>query len=88
MFFKIGGNRAFSGYTCFGILPIENPIMEIRSTIRSKYGSIINLLSLRDPARVVFRHWVAAISTIVDEIATQKRGKNLRFCSLRQLSDI
>jgi hypothetical protein len=30
---------------------------------------------LRDPVRVVFPHWVAAISIIVCEIATQKRAK-------------
>jgi hypothetical protein len=53
--------------------------MEICSINRSKFDSIIRFLSLRDPVRVVFPHWVEAISTIAPEIATQKRAKNTRF---------
>jgi hypothetical protein len=30
---------------------------------------------------MVFPHWIEAISTIVDEIATQKRAKNTRLFS-------
>jgi hypothetical protein len=33
------------------------------------------------PSAEVFPHWVEAIFTIVDEIATQKRKKTSRFCS-------
>jgi hypothetical protein len=55
--------------------------MEICSINRCKFGTIKSLLSLRDPVRVVFPHWVEAISTIVDEIATQKRVKDTRFFS-------
>jgi hypothetical protein len=29
--------------------------------------------------RVVFPHWVEAISTLVDEIAMQKQAKNTNF---------
>jgi hypothetical protein len=62
--------------------------MKIYSINRCKFGIIISLLSLRDPVRVVFPHWVEAISTIVDEIATQKRPKilvKIRIDCLQQL---
>jgi hypothetical protein len=39
-------------------------------------------LSLRDLVRVVFPHWVEAIFTIVDKIATQKRAKPSRFARI------
>jgi hypothetical protein len=49
--------------------------MEIDSIYGSKLSSIMSDLSLRDPVQVVFLYWVEAISTVVVEIATQKRLK-------------
>jgi hypothetical protein len=62
--------------------------MNIYSINRCKFGSIKSLLSLRDPVQMVFPHWVEAISTIVDKIATQKRPKilvKIRIDCLQQL---
>jgi hypothetical protein len=58
---------------------LGNHIKEICSINRSKFGSIIGFLSLRDPVRVIFPYWVEAISIIVDEIATQKRANKPVF---------